>query len=620
MGAVAIVAACAMTALVVLTAPDKQRSPRLPPAKSDDAVNRPFPWPESPFRNTREGTYVGSDKCIECHADDHEGFRHSGMGRSMARHAAGDEPRQAVVEHPPSGRRYEVVRDGGQMRHRERIATAAGRLAVVNDHPVAYVIGSGNHARGYLVEIDGFLVESPLTWYQSRQAWDMSPGYEGADQLGLQRPVDQGCLICHAGRSRALDGTFHKMEIIEGPISCERCHGPGSLHVARQEKGDATNTLTPPRGGTQPQQVAIDDTIVNPKHLSRELADDVCAQCHLRSVASCLVRGRELADFRPGLPLSAFRIDFRLGQGQDEMTVVGHVQQMRASRCYQRSPMTCMTCHNPHEMPQKDAGAAYYRGKCLSCHVEADCRLDAGQRLAAGNDCVKCHMPTSPIDIPHLTFTHHRVGIHPHKRRGLPPTEPDEPAELVPLADLSSWSEADRARVLGGAYLELSQSKEGARFGKHYQQHSLDLLVEAWEAGLRDADLAAKLAQFTAVVGDPRAIEFAEHILAQPDVPARFRGNALLAKADWHRRRGEFEPAADAARELTQVRRASSDWALLGELLERCGQHEEGVAAIEKAAEIDPANAGLRQALVDYFRRRGDHQRAKRHADRLPRQ
>src|SRR5262245_19017798 len=115
-------------------------------------------------------------------------------------------------------------------------------------------------------------------------------------------------------------------------------------------------------------------------------------------------------------------------------------------------------------------------------------------------------MPRSPIDIPHLAFTHHRVGIHDLARLRQPPEEPPSaaPQELVPLADLSGWSEADRARVLGSAYLELSQSKEGAPWGKEYQQRSLDLLVTAWEAGLRDPDLAAKLAQFTSVVVDAR--------------------------------------------------------------------------------------------------------------------
>ena len=34
------------------------------------------------------------------------------------------------------------------------------------------------------------------------------------------------------------------------------------------------------------------------------------------------------------------------------------------------------------------------------------------ERESLANDCVQCHMPHSPTDIPHLAFTHHRIGIY----------------------------------------------------------------------------------------------------------------------------------------------------------------------------------------------------------------
>jgi hypothetical protein len=613
-----VVASAASITLVVTLLGRRQiePTPKEPSEAEIAKINQPLPWPASPFPSTREGTYVGSAKCVECHQEEHEGFRHSGMGRSLAKLDPDEQPPDGAVDHPLSQRRYEVVRRDGKMVHRE-LLVRDGRQVLLQEHPVAYVIGSGNHARGYLVEVDGFLVESPLTWYASRAAWDMSPGYDAPQQLGFQRPVDQGCLVCHAGRSRPLEGTFHRLEISEQWISCERCHGPGSLHVAKQAGAD--NTPTRPATTAAP----ADDTIVNPKHLSRELADDVCAQCHLRSVASCLVRDRDLADFRPGLPLSAVRIDFRLGRVSDPMSVVGHVQQMRASRCYQQSQMTCTTCHDPHALPPQEQQALYYRGKCLSCHNLEDCHVDPAERAraSADNNCLTCHMPRSPIDIPHLAFTHHRVGIHDLARLGQPPEEtppPAAPQELVPLADLSGWSEADRARVLGSAYLELSQSKEGAPWGKEYQQRSLDFLVTAWEAGLRDPDLAAKLAQFTSVVGDARAIDFAEHVLAHENLPARQRGNALVAKAEWHKQRGEFSLAAEAARELTKLRRAASDWELLAEMEQKNGRRTESMAAIEKTLEIDPLRTPLRRALADLYRRQGNLEKARWHEERMP--
>ena len=626
--AVVVVAGAAIITLAVtlLGRRVNESEDKEPSAAEMAKVNQPLPWPESPFANTREVTYVGSDKCIECHQAEHEGYRHTGMGRSLAKLDPSQEPPDAVVEHSLSRRRYEVVRRDGKMIHRELLLAADGRNVLLQEHPVSYVIGSGNHARGYLLAIDGFLVESPLTWYEARQAWDMSPGYDTPQQMGFQRPVDQGCLVCHVGRSQPLEGTFHRMQISQEWIGCERCHGPGSLHVEKQE-GDSPALTRSLRDHPLPKGeglggTPIDRTIVNPKHLSRKLADDVCAQCHLRSVASSLIRGRDLADFRPGLPLSAVRTDFQFGKGNDPMSVVGHVQQMRASRCYQQSQMTCTTCHDPHAVPPREQQAEYYRGKCLSCHKLEDCHVDPAERsrTSADNNCLTCHMPRSPIDIPHLAFTHHRVGIHDLSKLGQPaePLAEGEPPELVPLADLSSWSEADRARTLGSAYLELSQSKEGARWGKEYQQKSLDMLATAWEAGLREPDLGAKLAQFTSMAGDPRAIEFAEQVLSHENLPARLKGNALLAKADWHKRRGEFSLAADAARELTKLRRSASDWALVGEMEQKGGNQTAAVAAIEKAVEIDPLRVDLRRALADLYRREGNIEKARWHEERMP--
>ena len=47
-------------------------------------------------------------------------------------------------------------------------------------------------------------------------------------------------------------------------IGCERCHGPGELHVRRQEVVDDR-----------------DLSIVNPRHLEPSLRAAVCEQCHL---------------------------------------------------------------------------------------------------------------------------------------------------------------------------------------------------------------------------------------------------------------------------------------------------------------------------------------------------
>ncbi|MCS7045718.1 MAG: hypothetical protein NZO58_05135, partial [Gemmataceae bacterium] len=156
-----------------------------------------LPWPASPFRNTVPGVaYVGSDRCVSCHPSHLASLRRTGMGRSMAVVDPTVAPPDAEFDHPVSKRRYTVVRKNGQLWHRETLLVDGKPVAVLNDIPVKYVVGSGRHAQTFLAEIDGFLVESPITWYASRRAWFMSPGYDRAEHAGFQRAISDNCLFC----------------------------------------------------------------------------------------------------------------------------------------------------------------------------------------------------------------------------------------------------------------------------------------------------------------------------------------------------------------------------------------------------------------------------------------
>src|SRR4051794_28268930 len=240
----------------------------------------PTEAPSSPFRNAAAGVaYVGSAGCVRCHDAHAASFHRTGMGRSMAPVDLKREPPDASYDHPASKRRYQVVRKDGQLFHRELLLADGPDEVLLSEFPVKYVVGSGRHSLTYLVEVDGFLVESPVTWYRAKNAWAMSPGYDRSTQSGFERAVGESCLICHAGLADAVEGSLHRMDVKEAAIGCERCHGPGSLHVEHH-------------AAKKPVTGAFDDTIVNPAHLPRELAEAVCSQCHLRSSASILVRGR----------------------------------------------------------------------------------------------------------------------------------------------------------------------------------------------------------------------------------------------------------------------------------------------------------------------------------------
>jgi predicted CXXCH cytochrome family protein len=336
----------------------------------------PFPLPAlppSPFLNTGpEARYVGSSTCASCHGDREASFRRTGMGRSMARVDLAREPPDAVFDHPPSKRRYQVRRKDGKLWHRELLLGGGAEEVMLAEHPLRYVVGSGRHSLTYLVEADGFLVESPVTWYSSRRAWGMSPGYDVPQQPGFGRAASENCLICHAGQAEALGRSAHRMHVGEAAIGCERCHGPGSLHVERHRSRERT---------ARRATAQADYTIVNPTRLSRELAEAVCQQCHLRPTAVVIARGRKLVDFRPGLPLQDFRQPFMLEGTDSSMTVTGHVEQMHLSRCYQKSStLTCLTCHDPHGEPGPEQRLAHYQSACLGCHAPQRCTGSAARR------------------------------------------------------------------------------------------------------------------------------------------------------------------------------------------------------------------------------------------------
>src|SRR5207249_3452769 len=114
-------------------------------------------------------------------------------------------------------------------------------------------------------KIDDFLIEAPVTWYPRRKSWGMSAGYEkDPHQRGFTRAIGAACLYCHADRVETIGDAGERLHVTEMAIGCERCHGPGELHV--QERKAAL-----------PIQKRLDDSIVNLRHLARERREDICS-------------------------------------------------------------------------------------------------------------------------------------------------------------------------------------------------------------------------------------------------------------------------------------------------------------------------------------------------------
>jgi tetratricopeptide (TPR) repeat protein len=291
---------------------------------------------------------------------------------------------------------------------------------------------------------DGYLFESPITWYSKKQKWGLSPGYEN-DNLHFERFVKPTCLFCHSNQFDHVEGTEnrYRQPIFQGhSIGCERCHGPGELHVRKPEQvGDE-----PPN-------------IVNPASLKPPLREAVCQQCHLQGDIRVIRAGRRLTDYRPGLPLSSIESVFVMAEKAGKTRFFGQVEQMQESRCFResRGKMGCISCHDPHQLPDAREKAGYYSERCLNCHAERGCKLPKSERLSGGRDdrCIDCHMPRSPNEqVPHTATTLHLIRRFPDRAEPVPELRRQSGAQDAPLIhfhrdELDARERSEVSRDLG---------------------------------------------------------------------------------------------------------------------------------------------------------------------------
>lgn len=580
-------------------------------------VTTPTPVPEwsaSRFQNIRL-EHVGSEQCMTCHEEQHRTWQVTAHARSMSLVKPDREPADARFQHDPSGRHYSVARVDGRLHHHESLVTGDGSTVTLSDHPLKYLVGSGRFSRTYLVELDGFLVESPITWYASRKAWDMSPGYDHPRHDSFRRRANHGCLLCHAGLVTAEDPHGFAFPHEELAIGCERCHGPGSAHVKRHERAATRGPTT--GDGT------IDLTIVNPAHLDRSLAEAVCQQCHLQGDVKILVRGRRPGDFRPGLPLADERVEYRLEGSGPEMTVVGHVEQLQQSRCYQQAEsLSCVTCHDPHD-PHEPRSVmkklTYQRSVCLGCHKPGSCGAASTARQATApvaDACTDCHMPQVPTEIPHIAFTHHRIAVHGSasaKTGGNTGDTGPAGQKLVTCQDLSRFSSEERNRMLGLAYLRLHFQRQWSH--GTFLTRASTLLNDVASRMSGDGELAAARAEIAWERGDrTQAGRLARQALRQLlpfQVDAEIQASHVQAQVLIEQR--DFKTAAKLLERMILVRRNPLHWALLGHCYKELRRTAEAIAAFEQALAIAPGQGALHAALAVLYQQSGNASQAGHH-------
>ncbi|RMG87930.1 MAG: tetratricopeptide repeat protein [Bacteroidetes bacterium] len=403
--------------------------------------------PAPVFRNLAPGVeYVGMATCRSCHSAIYDSFIQTGMGQSFGR--ATREKSAAVFDE--NALVYDSASHFFYFPHFKDSTFYVTEFRLENGdtthkrtEKISYIVGSGQHTNSHILDLNGYLFQAPVTFYTQSQKWDMAPGFKHGNNTRFGRALSPECITCHNHYPEFVPGSFNKYARVPEGIECERCHGPGEIHVREKLAGIVVDTAA-----------GADYSIVNPKRLPRELQMDLCQRCHLQGVA-VLAPGKTFFDFKPGMKLSDVMNVFlpRYADSHEKFIMASQADRLRLSACYKNSELSCLTCHNPHKSV-RFADHSNFNRACLKCHESLEnCSAPANEKQAHSGDCVACHMPKSgSIDIPHVRITDHFINKTPDYARKNAVNSTDTP-EFYGLKILTK----DKATPLEMAkgYLEL---------------------------------------------------------------------------------------------------------------------------------------------------------------------
>ena len=314
----------------------------------------------------RTAHYTGSAACQKCHAEIYEHWRQTPMANVVR------DPRA----HPDA-----IIPDLSQ----------TNALVNFTKADIALVYGSIWKQRYFKKVGDDYFV-LPAQWDVIHKNW--KPYFVKDDWWAplyppdnFRRPTGPLCDGCHS-----VNYNINTKTVTEWNVGCERCHGPGSEHVAHPTSAN----------------------IQNPARMNYVAASDVCIACHSQGrPLTNPIQGKYYdwpVGYAPGGKLNAF---WRLEPHQLGDTTFTHFADGTAhknrmqgndfvtSLMYARG-VTCFTCHDVHGTGNPANLRQPASRLCLDCHGPNSPNGPHAPTIAehthhqpgsAGSQCIACHMP-----------------------------------------------------------------------------------------------------------------------------------------------------------------------------------------------------------------------------------